>query len=332
MNRFLGGFVAFFAVLGCGCVYAAPGEPQVVSNTFTLGGGCSTGGCVNTRVNPGTRYVVGAPVAAPVVRQNYVERTYVPQQGYIRQPTSYQRTNYVAQPNNVVTSTRTMTYQQSRPVGGNSGTSGAYVYNKGGAGYVGMNLDINLLNWRNEYKALPVAYNEAFNHDDYRFKPLIGGHIVAGYRFNPGWRMDIEGGFTSEFEDSDNGLSFKLSVPYVTANVYHDFTNGLYLGIGGGAAFPTISMEWEHFTSSNSSKTATSPMGAAMIGYAYYLSENLILDVRYRFAGFKGPKLTRGVAGWSIAVGDQEIPLESVETSVGFMMDNSISIGLKYEF
>lgn len=332
MNRFFGGFVAFFAVLGCGCVYAAPGEPQVVSNTFTLGGGCSTGGCVNTSVNPGTRYVVGAPVAAPVVRQNYVERTYVPQQGYIRQPTSYQRINYVTQPNNVVTNTRTMTYQQSRQGGDNSGTSGAYVYNKGGSGYVGMSLDINLLNWRNEYKALPVAYNEAFNHDDYRFKPLIGGHIVAGYRFNPGWRMDIEGGFTSEFEDSDNGISFKLSVPYAMANVYHDFTNGLYLGIGGGAAFPTISMEWEHFTSNNSSKTTTSPMGAAMLGYAYYLSENLILDVRYRFAGFKGPKLTRGVTGWSIEIGDQEIPLRSLETKIGFVMDNSISIGLKYEF
>ena len=340
MKRFLSGFVAICAVLvcdrsnavcgdaaGCQTIRMTPGTPQVVSNTFTLGGGCSSGGCVNTSVNGGPRYVVGTPV----VSSGYVQRGYVPVQPVYRQPTSYQRTNYVTQPNNVVTNTRTMTYQQSRPVG-NSGTSGAYVYNKAGSGYVGMNLDINLLNWRNEYKALPVAYNEAFNHDDYRFKPLIGGHIVAGYRFNPGWRMDIEGGFTSEFEDSDNGLSFKLSVPYVTANLYHDFTNGLYLGIGGGVAFPNISMEWEHFTSNNSSKTATSPMGAAMIGYAYYLSENLILDVRYRFAGFKGPKLKRGVTGWSIEVGDQEIPLESVETSVGFMMDNSISIGLKYEF
>ncbi|MBQ6027372.1 MAG: outer membrane beta-barrel protein [Alphaproteobacteria bacterium] len=341
MKRFLGGFVAICAVLvcdrsnavcgdaaGCQTIRMTPGTPQVVSNTFTMDGGCSSGGCVNTSVNGGPRYVVGAPV----VSSGYVQRGYVPVQPVYRQPTSYQRTNYVAAPNNVVTNTRTMTYQQSRPVGASSGTSGAYVYNKGGAGYVGMNLDINLLNWRNEYKALPVAYNEAFNHDDYRFKPLIGGHIVAGYRFNPGWRMDIEGGFTSEFEDSDNGLSFKLSVPYVTANLYHDFTNGLYIGGGAGVAFPTISMEWEHFTSNDSSKTGTSFMGAAMIGYTYYLSENLILDVRYRFAGFKGPQLTRGVTGWSIDVGDQEIPLESVETSVGFIMDNSISIGLKYEF
>lgn len=336
MKQFFGGFLAVYAVLicdhadaacgdtgGCQNIRMTPGTPQVISNTFTLGGGCSAGGCAAAGGNGGARYVVGTPV----VSSGYAQRGYVPVQSGYRQPTSYQRTNYVAQPN-----TRTMMYQQSRTVDGNSGTSGAYVYNKGGSGYVGMNLDVNLLNWRNEYTALPVAANEAFNHDDYRFKPLIGGHIVAGYRFNPGWRMDVEGGFTSEFEDSDNGVSFKLSVPYVTANVYHDFMNGLYLGIGGGAAFPTISMEWEHFTANNSSKTATSLMGAAMLGYAYYLSENLILDVRYRFAGFKGPKLKRGVTGWLIKVGDQEVPLESLETKIGFMMDNSISIGLKYEF
>lgn len=304
MKRFLGGFVAFCAVLGCGRGYAATGE-------------------VITGVSPKARYVS----TTPVVTRGYGQRTYVPQQNVNRQPTSYQRTNYVTQPN-----TRTMTYQQSRPVGDNSRISGAYAYNKTKTGYIGMNLDVNLLNWTNKYKALPVAYNDALNHDDYRFKPLIGGHIVAGYRFNPGWRMDAEGGFTSEFEDSDNGISFKLSVPYATANVYHDFTNGLYLGIGGGVAFPTISMEWVHFTANNSSKTATSPMGVAMLGYTYYLSESLILDVRYRFAGFKGPSLKRGVTGHTIPIDGQEIALNSLETSIGFMMDNSISIGLKYEF
>lgn len=332
MKQVFGGFVAICAALGCGQVYAVRGEPQVVSNTFTMGGGCSTGGCVTTSVNGGPRYVVGTPVTS----SNYAQRGYVSTQPVYRQPTGYRRTNYVAQPNgyannSATTNTRTAMYQQqSRTSGGTGATSGAYVYNKGGSGYVGMNLDINLLNWRNEYKAYPddAVYNEVFDHDDYRFKPLIGGHFVAGYRFNPGWRADVEGGFTSEFEDSDNGLSFKFSVPYVTANIYHDFTNGLYLGVGGGAAFPTIKMEWENFTANNSSKTGTSLMGAAMLGYAYYLSESLILDVRYRFAGFKGPKLKRGTV-WEIP---DHAPLESLETSVGFVMDNSISIGLKYEF
>lgn len=352
MKQVFSGFVALCGVLGCaqvnavcggvssGCqdIQMTPGVPQVVSNTFTVGGGCSTGGCSNG----GTRYVVGTPVTVPVVRQGYATGGYVSAQPtYYRQPTSYQRVNYVAQPggysnytNNVVTNTRTVTYQQQSRGNtvSNDSSSGAYMYNKRGSGYVGMGLDVNLLNWRNEYKALPVAYDEAFDHDDYRFKPLIGGHVVAGYRFNPGWRADIEGGFTSEFEDSDNGIAFKLSVPYVTANIYHDFTNGLYLGAGAGAAFPTIKMEWENFTANNSSKTATSVMGAAMLGYAYYLSESLILDVRYRFAGFRGPKLKRSVTGFSIPVGEEEVPLDSVETKVGFVMDNSVSIGLKYEF
>jgi len=331
MKRFLGGFVAFCAVLGWSQAYAAGGTPRVVSNTMTADGGTITG------VSPKARYVS----TTPVVTRGYGQRTYVPQQNVNRQSTSYRRTNrtnYAAQSNgrDNGTKTKTMAYQQQSRTGGNTGaTSGAYAYNKGKTGYIGMNLDLNLLNWSNKYKAYPeeAVYNAAFDHDDYRFKMLIGGHIVAGYRFNPGWRMDIEGGFTSEFEDSDNGISFKLSVPYVTADVYHDFKNGLYLGIGGGVAFPTISMEWEHFTSNNSSKTATSPMGAAMLGYTYYLSENLILDVRYRFAGFKGPRLKRGVTGWPPeGTIEETAPLESLETKVGFMMDNSISIGLKYEF
>ena len=155
MKRVFGGFAAICAVLvydqanavcgdaaGCQTIRMTPGTPQVVSNTFTLGGGCSSGGCVNTSVNGGPRYVVGTPV----VSSGYLQRGYVPVQSGYRQPTSYQRTNYVAAPNVSAVNTRTTTYQQSRQGVGNSGTSGAYVYNKGGSGYVGMNLDINLLN------------------------------------------------------------------------------------------------------------------------------------------------------------------------------------------
>lgn len=345
MKRFFGGFTAFFVGLYCvgdvACYGGAPrvaGTPQVVSNTFTLGGGCSLNTC------SGSRYVTRTPVSTRYNGQGYVQAGYVSPQNYgqtttyqqqnYRQPTTYQRVNYAGASRYADGSngnSRTMAYQQSRG-NGNGSVSGAYSYNKGGSGYVGMNLDINLLNWTNKYKALPVAYNDAFDHDDYRFKPLIGGHFVAGYRFSPGWRADAEFGFTSEFEDSDNGITFKMSVPYVTANIYHDFVNGLYLGIGGGAAFPTISMEWERFTANNSSKTGASPMGAAMLGYAYYLSESLIFDVRYRFAGFTGTKIKRGVTGHTIEVNGAEINLDSVETKVGFIMDNSISIGLKYEF
>lgn len=292
--------------------------------------------------------------------QNYPQRaTYAPQQvysaqpGYNRQPTNYYSGQSAYYRGNAVNTQDAGAARYSNGVYvGNGGTktvyrqtvvrepgervsegtvSRAYLYNKHGNGYVGMGLDVNLLNWTNKYKAFPdeAIYNEAFDHDDYRFRPLIGGHFVAGYRFSPGWRADVEGGFTSEFEDSDNGITFKLSAPYVTANVYHDFINGLYLGAGVGAAFPTISMEWENFITDGSSKTGVSLTGAAMLGYTYYLSDSLILDLRYRFSGFNGTTLKRDT---NYQTDTEHSPLESVETKVGFVMDNSISIGLKYEF
>ena len=209
MKRFFGGFTAFFVGLWCVgdvvCYGGAPrvaDTPQVVSNTFTLGGGCSSNTC------SGSRYVVGTPVSTRYAGQGYVQTGYTASQGSYRQPTSYQRTNYSGGRNvysngNTVNyasgssgNYRTMTYQQSLD-SGNGSVSGAYKYNKSGSGYVGMNLDLNLLNWTNKYKALPVAYNDVFDHDDYRFKPLLGGHFVAGYRFSPGWRADAEFGFTS---------------------------------------------------------------------------------------------------------------------------------------
>ena len=293
---------------------------------------------------------------AYVPRQNYApQQNYVPQQTY-RQPTTYQRPSYSNQPNNYyrgnmtpVTSAPNSTpvryangpYYQQQPqqqrnvapmqTQSEGHVSKAYQYNKYGYGYVGMHLDLNLFNWRNTYKALPVAANEAFNHDDYKFKPVIGGHFVAGYRFSPGWRADAEFGFTSNYTDADNGISFELSVPYVTANIYHDFVNGLYLGLGAGAAFPTISMEWENFTANSSHKTGASFTGAAMVGYSYYLSKSLILDFRYRFSGFNGTSIKRGVTGHSVIINDSEVALQSLETKVGFVIDNTISLGLKYE-
>ena len=198
--------------------------------------------------------------------------------------------------------------------------------NSRGYGYVGAHFDLNLLNWRNTYSALPVEaiYDIGADHDDYRFKPVIGGDLFLGYRFNPSWRADVEFGYVSNYKDSDNGITFELSVPYVTANIYHDFENGLYFGLGAGAAFPTVSMEWENFTANSSRKTGASFTGAAMLGYSYELSRFLFLDARYRISGFKGPSITRGVSHFGI--------LESVTTSVGFVLDNAISVGLRYEF
>lgn len=330
MKHFFRGFVALWVVSWCMGANAAcagntnrnttvriiPGEqptqdivgaPQVVSNTFILG---NCGG------------------------QDYESYSVQPQ-GYYRQPTVYQRAGG-PRPTNYYTGNGIETmparradvlredYQRSRRT--ESRYSSDSSWNISGRGYVGAHLGLHLLNWRNTYHALPVEaiYDIGSDHDDYRFKPVIGGDLVLGYRFNQSWRTDIEFGFTSNYKDSDNGITFELSAPYVTGNIYYDFSNGLYLGLGAGAAFPTVSMEWENFTANNSSKTGASFIGAAMLGYGYHLSDSLILDLRYRISGFKGTSITRGVSHFGI--------LQSVETSVGFVLDNSFSVGIRYEF
>ncbi len=202
-------------------------------------------------------------------------------------------------------------------------------YGIDGLWYIGARLDLNLLSWKNKYRAFPadsIDGDPNADHDDYSFEPVIGGNIFAGYRFNPSWRADLEFGFTSDFSDSGRGFTFEMSAPYLMANGYYDFANGLYLGLGLGLAFPTISMDWAYFIDGNSSKTQISLAGAAMFGYSYHLSDSLILDLRYRFSGFNGPTLTR-------EADDPDHPqLEWVKTKVGFIMDNTLSVGIRYEF
>lgn len=194
--------------------------------------------------------------------------------------------------------------------------------------YVGGRLGLSLMTWKNKYSALPTSaiVDLGADHDNYWFQPIFTGNIFAGLRFAPSWRADIEGGYITQFTDSDNGISFKLSVPYVTANVYWNFIGNFYLGAGMGVAFPKINIDWEHFVSNNSSKTRTSFTGGLMFGYTNYLSESVAFDFRYRIAGFMGPELTRG------AVSGNPYGLNSLETKTGFILDNSFTIGLRYEF
>lgn len=277
------------------------------------------------------------------VAPNYQRPDYENQRSDSRQPTTYRRSNY--QPNyqqqdryydNEMTPVPDDVYyddprySETAYTQTETRTTDSRSYNWRSAWYVGGRLALNLLSWTNKYKATPPesVVNPNADHDDYSLKPVVGGNIFAGYRFNPNWRADLEFGFTSEYSDSDSGITFKLSVPYVTANVYYDFVNGLYLGAGLGAAFPTIQMEWENFVANSSRKTGASFAGAAMVGYSYNLSKSLILDLRYRLAGYNGTTMERNVTGYSYA----GIELKSLETKVGFILDNSISVGLRYEF
>ena len=47
--------------------------------------------------------------------------------------------------------------------------------------------------------------------------------------------------------DSADGLTFKMSTPYLMANVYYDFDSGFYLGGGLGLAFTKAKLDWEYF-------------------------------------------------------------------------------------
>ena len=211
-------------------------------------------------------------------------------------------------------------------VSGGKSTSLAYLHNKHDIWYFGGRLGLSFLNWRNKYSALPAEaiVDMSADHDDYRFKPVVEANLFVGYRFSPAWRSDLEFSFTSSYSDSDNGITFELSVPSLVANVYYDFMNGLYIGGGLGVSFPTISLDWAYFVANGSSKTGTTLTGALMAGYTHYVSDSLILDLRYRISGMNGPSLRRSVYNFGA--------LESVETKVGFILENSISIGLRYEF
>lgn len=196
--------------------------------------------------------------------------------------------------------------------------------------YVGARVGVNMLTWKNKYKAEPAIIDPESDHDDYVFEPVFGGGIFAGHRFDPSWRGDVEFGYMTEFTDTDAGISFHLSTPYLMANAYYDFVGGFYLGGGVGFAFPKVTMDWEYFVSNSSSETKLSFIGGLMAGFGHRLSDRVVLDIRYRIAGFYGPTLTRGVIpAYQVNTGVQ---LDSLETKTGFILDNSLSMGLRYEF
>ena len=206
--------------------------------------------------------------------------------------------------------------------------------NRAGKWYVGGRVGLHLLSWKNKYSGTPAnfLFDKSADHDDYSFEPVFGGNIFAGYRFTPNWRGDIEIGYLTQFSDSDNGFTFKLSTPYATANAYYDFDGGIYFGLGAGMAFPRATMDNEFFAPEYESETKLSVMGALMLGYSYNVSESVALDFRYRLAGFYGPKWVRYMVSPNDFHDANDVELQSLETKIGLIIDNSFSFGLRYEF
>lgn len=197
--------------------------------------------------------------------------------------------------------------------------------------YISGRAEASFLNWKNKYSA-PAEYelSKDYTEESFSFEPVFGGSLAVGKRFNYFWRAELEGGYIGYFNDADEGYDFSISIPYLTANIYYDFNSGLYLGAGAGATMVTTHMDADIFSDTgNSKENAFGGMGALMLGYSKKLDDNLVLDVRYRFAGIlANSEHTRHVSG----VRDGEEVEFDLTNKINFIMDNSISIGIRYEF
>ncbi len=191
--------------------------------------------------------------------------------------------------------------------------------------YVTARAELSFLNWKNKYSTDDDYIGDAkYDSDKYSFEPVFGGNLSAGYHFGYFWRGEVEAGYIGYFNDKDSASEFELSVPYLMANGYYDFANGLYVGAGAGIAMPTTKLSGVIF-SERESKTEVSPMAGVMLGWAHKLDDNLVLDIRYRLAGFGGTKQKIDF------IDGRDFP-HYLENKIGLVLDNSISLGLRYEF
>lgn len=196
--------------------------------------------------------------------------------------------------------------------------------------YIGGRVGVDFLNFKNEYSTNIPGANDDFDEDKYSFEPVFNGSLAFGRHFNYFWRAELEAGYVGQFTDKDNGFEYKLSAPYLMANGYYDFTNGVYLGAGVGIAVPTTELDGDPFISGDRKKTSVSPMAGVMLGWARELDYNLVLDVRYRLAGFGGHTQKRDFEGF--ATPDSSLERFSFENKNGLILDNSFTVGLRYEF
>lgn len=191
--------------------------------------------------------------------------------------------------------------------------------------YMGGRLALNMLNWTNEYSSNATDAVATESSEKFSFKTLFGGSVFAGTDFQLGeewFRGEFEAGLIGRFADNGGGYDFALTIPYIIANGYYDFNDGLYLGAGLGLAVPKIELDSVLFTSDESSKHGVSPMLAMLFGWSYDLDSRITLDLRYRLSGIWGPEHTRNY------ISDGKY----LTVDTGFILENSLSMGLRYRF
>ena len=186
--------------------------------------------------------------------------------------------------------------------------------------YVGGHVALNLMNWENEYSTEWAGASADFGSDKYN-EVVFGGDIFFGKTFKYFWRGEVEAGLLGQFEDKDLSYAFKLTIPYLMANGYYDFVNGLYVGAGLGIAVPAMELDGSVFDTGDRKEYNISPMLGIMVGYTHELDYNLTLDIRYRLAGLMGGEQERTLLGG-----------ELFKNEIGLILDNSVSVGIRYDF
>ena len=184
--------------------------------------------------------------------------------------------------------------------------------------YAGARAELSFLNWKYKFE----REGNPADSDKHSFEPVFGGSLAFGKKIQYFWRAELEAGFLGYHSQDDEGAKLKLSLPYAMLNGYYDFTNGLYLGAGVGVSVPvaTSSVYQGNNVANEDTYTTVSPMAGLMLGFSHKLDDNIVLDLRYRLSGMMG--FTQ----------DQMVSGDKLEIKTDFILDNSISIGLRYEF
>lgn len=218
----------------------------------------------------------------------------------------------------------------------NGGYNVTYAYtDKAKSGWYGsLRAELAFLNFKNKY----YFEGDYIGDDKYSFEPIFAVDGAFGKRIDYFWRAEVEVGYITQFKDEDEGYKTTLTTPYVMANGYYDFSNNLYLGAGLGVAMPKMELLDDQFISGNNPKWGVSPMAGLMAGWTHKLDDNIVLDLRYRIAGFMGHEQERQWGAGAMidtngdGTADSLVEGMHLKDKIGLILDNSISIGIRYEF
>lgn len=198
--------------------------------------------------------------------------------------------------------------------------------------YVALRVALNMWSWRNDYSSDYGGTDLLFSEDVYAFEPIFSGAFAAGTTLGNNVRTELEFGLTSKFEDKDEAATYTLTAPFLMVNVYRDFESGFYIGGGFGFARPTVSIDGLLFANSGSSteKSNITFRASGTVGYGVQLNKSLFLDMQYRLSGFRSPEITRSFLWQQYLNGPYEEFMLKIKG--GLLMENSISLGLRFKF